>query len=410
MDVIKFSDLIGNEGSILLLKRSLARKTLKNFVIMEGVNGTGKSTSATITAMSLLCENPQDGEPCLCCSSCRAIMDMPAGSSHTRNFNRVNIPAKTAEKDFDSLLNEIFILQNTTSNSVYVLEEAHAIKDEASQEKLLDRIDHMPSNVYIIMTTTEANRLIDPLRSRALEFQFSRLNKTSSMLLLDRTCIRLGITFTKEHKELIIREGRGIPRDLVKLTEFVAENNVTLEELRAFLGDTITTSDFIDLFTSLTEVNSFHALSTLGDLLSTCDTATFTRQLKSFILNAIFLVDGGIKENFSRADCAVISETFSSKQLLQIASLLERVNGRTSEEDLKFIFIKIRTIMQNTTQTSLLSRNVANAKQQNMVATSLKQDKVAINREQGNSISNSEKISKDAFASQVNGLMGMEVF
>lgn len=410
MDVKVFDDLIGNEGSILLLKRALARKTLRNFVIMEGVNGTGKSTSATITAMSLLCENPVGGEPCLCCSSCKAIMNMPPGSSNTRNFSRVNIPAKTAEKDFDSLLNEIFILQNTNSNSVYVLEEAHAIRDEAAQEKLLDRIDHMPNNVYIIMTTTEANRLIDPLRSRALEFQFTRLNKASSLLLLDKTCQRLGVSFTKDHKELIIREGKGIPRDLVKLTEFVAENNVTLEELRAFLGDTITANDFIDLFTSLSEINSFHAMAILDDLLSTCDIATFIRQLKSFILDSIFLIDGGIKDNFSNSQISILRELFNSRQLTQIATLLEKANRRTSLEDLKFLFLKIKAIMQNKAQSSLLAKNTSLAKQQNSVAEGLKQDKAAINREQNNVVGNSEKISKDIFASQVNNLIGMEVF
>lgn len=405
-----FNDLTGNEGSILLLKRALANRTLKNFIIMEGVNGTGKSSSATITAMSLLCENPQNGEPCLHCSSCQAILNMQPGSTNTRNFSRVNIPTKTADRDFDSLLNEIFVLQNSDGNIVYVLEEAHAIRDESSQEKLLDKIDHMPNNVYIIMTTTEANKLIDPLRSRAMEFQFTRLNKTSSTLLLDRICSQNGIVLSKEQKDLIIREGRGIPRDIIKLTEFVAQNNVTLDELRAYLGDTVTTESFIDLFTSLTEPNSYHALQALDEILSDCDLNVFIRQLKTFILNTIFLIDGGIKENFSKSEIAIIRETFSSRQLTQIASLVERLNKYTSEEDLKFVFIKIRSVMQNASQSSVLTRNTAKAKQQSMSADSLRQDKIAIEREQGNTTSNTERITKDTFSSKVNSLVGMEVF
>ena len=69
----QFRDLIGNVGTTNLIRNSLKNKTFPNFVILSGLPGTGKSSSAEISALYLTCEQPGDnGEPCLQCPSCIA--------------------------------------------------------------------------------------------------------------------------------------------------------------------------------------------------------------------------------------------------------------------------------------------------------------------------------------------------
>lgn len=408
--VTKFNDLIGNEGSLLLLQRALARKTLSNFVIFEGMGGTGKSTSALLTAMSLTCENQQDGNPCMCCKSCRAIASLPPGTSSTMNFSRVNIPTKTTDRDFDSLLNEIFVLQSSNGNCVYVLEEAHAIKDINSQEKLLDKIDHMPENVYILMTTTEMHKLIDPLKSRAVSFSFSRLNHSSASLLFDEECKKRNVKLSAQQKELILKEGRGVPRDIIKLLDLVISNDVTYDELRAYLKETVDKRSFIELFTTLSEVNTFSSIEIIEELLQNNSVSIIVQQLKEFILDVIYYLEGGIKGTYTQQELEMFSIIFKDKPIYQIATLLEKLNKYSSEEDIKFLFIKIRNIMQKGNTSAIITDNKAKAKHQSIVNNSFRKEKDFIEHTQQNTAPAEDKLTKDIFLEQAASLKGMNLF
>lgn len=408
MIIKNFKDIIGNQSTVSLLQRSVARKTLNNFIIIEGVNGTGKSSSALLTAMALTCDNPVNGNPCLCCPSCKAIMSIPPGNASTSNFSRVNIPTKTTDKDFDALLNEIFVLQNTEGNSVYVFEEAHAIRNENSQEKLLDKIDHMPKNVYIIMTTTELYKLITPLRSRALVFSFSRLNHYDSELLLDMVQKEHGVKLTHEQRRLLLEESHGIPRDLIKLVEFTLENEVTLAELRDFLKN-MDKQFLIELFATMLDVNTFNTITCLDTLCSQFSASIMVKQLKVFILDVIYYMEAGIRGEYTSNELKEISEIFDKKPLMQMASLIEKLNRSSTEEDLKFLVLKLRSLMQKGNPTGMLKQNTAMAKQQSLVAQDLKRDKDSISASVKNT-NDSDKLTKESFLQQTDKLKQMELW
>lgn len=408
MYIKNFKDVIGNPSTIALLQRSLTKKTLKNFTILEGVNGTGKSSSALLMAMTLTCDNPESGNPCLKCPSCRAIMSMPPGSAATTNFSRVNIPTKTTDKDFDTLLNEIFVLQNSEGNTVYVLEEAHAIRNENAQEKLLDKIDHMPKNVYIIMTTTEIHKLITPLRSRAITFSFNRLNHFESELLLDTLQKKYNVTLSPSHRRILLEECHGVPRDLVKLVEFTIDNSVTLSELRAFLKN-MDKSSLLELFSTMLDVNTFSTIMSLDTLCKEYSTGVIVKQLKSFILDVIFYEEGGIRGEYSSAELKEIDEIFSNKPLTQIAALIEKLNRNSTEEDLKFLVIKLRSLMQKGNAANMIKNNGALAKQQSLVARELKSDKETLETANKNMRSNTG-LTKETFLEEASKLKQMELW
>ena len=75
MRIYNFSKVVGNTTTVKLMKGALANNKFPRFSICAGLPGTGKSTCANIAALSLTCENPFNGEPCLQCESCKKNLE-----------------------------------------------------------------------------------------------------------------------------------------------------------------------------------------------------------------------------------------------------------------------------------------------------------------------------------------------
>src|SRR5574343_185865 len=74
---LKFGDVLGQEGSVQLLKARLAKgNALDTNYIFAGGHGQGKTTLARILARAMLCLdlNPADPEPCNECDNCTSVL------------------------------------------------------------------------------------------------------------------------------------------------------------------------------------------------------------------------------------------------------------------------------------------------------------------------------------------------
>ena len=58
MRIYNFDRVIGNTGTVNVIKTSLRDGVFNNFTIFSGLPGTGKSTCAEISALALTCEHP----------------------------------------------------------------------------------------------------------------------------------------------------------------------------------------------------------------------------------------------------------------------------------------------------------------------------------------------------------------
>ena len=94
--------LIGQEHIVSILKGIVRNKayTFTRSYIFSGFAGSGKTSSAKILANAIICDNQQDGSPCLECQSCKEflegiytdIIELDAGQ-----FNKVDDIAKLIE-------------------------------------------------------------------------------------------------------------------------------------------------------------------------------------------------------------------------------------------------------------------------------------------------------------------------
>lgn len=350
MQSYSFSSLVGNSTTLLLLQRALQRKTFSRFTCFEGILGTGKSTSARIAALSLTCEHLVEGQPCLKCTTCQSNIRAFDGNGESMYVKIVNMGIMSRKDDINSLIQDVFVLRSGHSNKVYIFEEAHALRDvQGAQTALLEELDRMPLNTYIIMCTTKSSDLLPELRSRATSFHFGRLNhKEAAMLLYSYSMRNYNQEMPVNIQKMLISSARGIPRDLIKLLDFVVSTEVTEEELRDYLCE-ISDAEFIALFQSMISSDVKECLLLVTDMLASKDPALIVDKLKAFVLKALFLLEGAINDGFSNSEKSSIREIFDSNTLMQIASSLERYGRNTDENTLKLSLLKIRLLFEKRT-------------------------------------------------------------
>ncbi len=145
--------------------------------ILSGFDHLGKSTIARIFAQSLLCEQPPaPGVPCLECRACKRVARDAHPDCTTFDLER---QAKMAEKSTTSrnlTLNIQTVREITSSISMRPLESRNRIiivddvesMQETAQEAFLKTLEEPPAYAVILLLTTDAELLLETIRSRAM--------------------------------------------------------------------------------------------------------------------------------------------------------------------------------------------------------------------------------------------------
>lgn len=379
MRLYQYKDVIGNGVSVSLLKRAVMNGSLPNFIIMHGSMGTGKSTCAEITSLSMTCKNPKDGEPCLECDNCKRSIRALQTTGVSLNIVKKNMAVIDSKKDMNDLIKEIFVLKGTFGNSVYLFEELHEL-DKSKQTTLLEEIDRLDPNTYVIATTTRLNRLLPELRSRALSFSFTQLNKPELKLLFDRTAKKLGMGKVSPVVEAVImRHARGIPRDLVKIMDFVVKNRPTEAEIVKFLNY-VGVEEFLDVLQSM-RGSMFDLSRSLNNLMSSHSLDVVVYQMKEFLATSLFLVEGEVNEEFTPEQVKAVKEIITPEMSAKVASLASKLDAYSfTEADLRLSMIALRQLVQGKKTAHILAESKREAAVQQERAASAHREEKELDR------------------------------
>jgi hypothetical protein len=115
----KYSDVLGQHESKQSLKGFIkAGAGWRQSYLFAGPYGSGKTTLGRILARALLCQNPQDGEPCDECASCKSMLD----GSHD-SFVEVDAATNSGKADVKKLLDELSYASFSGSKKLYLFDE-----------------------------------------------------------------------------------------------------------------------------------------------------------------------------------------------------------------------------------------------------------------------------------------------
>ena len=103
---------------------------------------------------------------------------------------------------------------------VWLIDEVHKMTNDA-QNALLKFLEDTPKGVYIILATTDPQKLLNTIRGRCSEFQVKPLDEIEMKRLLKRTVIKEKEKLADDVYELIIRDSFGLPRNALQILEQV---------------------------------------------------------------------------------------------------------------------------------------------------------------------------------------------
>lgn len=342
MRVYSFKDVIGNHGTVSMIKSSIRTNTFRNFTLMCGDSGTGKSTCAEIAALSLNCENRVDENPCLHCESCRKNLASLQGKGTSTRVKKVNVAQFNGKKDIDNIITEIFKLDVGSGRAVFILEEVHSL-DDKDQTALLEEIDKLDKNVYVILCTSRPRRLLEELRNRAIKFNFTSLKSSDSRILLEKLLAENNYAMGNNIKDLILRESRGVPRKIVNLLDFLKNNPCDYDTVLSFLGE-INPRALAMLVKSSYDMGSYY--SYLNELVQDYSIDNLIVALKKYFLDLHFLSLGvsTYYSNTSQED-KKLAESLGKEVIYKIQTIMHSMNNLVEEPDFMFNMLKIRSII-----------------------------------------------------------------
>lgn len=180
-----FDEFIGSEAVKESILSSLHRT---HTYLLSGLRGTGKTTLARLIAYELQIADWD-------------IIEMDAAD-------------RTGVDDARKLKSTVVFAPMQGKNKIYIIDEVHRLSPQA-QDSLLKVLEEPPEHVYFVLCTTEVNKLLKTIRSRAKEYELKPLGRKNTEKLIDWICRDEELQIDSQLKKAIVNCCEGIPREIV---------------------------------------------------------------------------------------------------------------------------------------------------------------------------------------------------
>lgn len=228
-----FDDVVGQLAVTQTLKTQLSSGKLSHAYLFTGSRGTGKTSSAKILAKAVNCENPQDGNPCNCCRSCRSI---DAGSC--MDVLEIDAASNNGVDNVRDLRDDAVYTPSQVKMRVYIIDEVHMLSISAFNA-LLKIIEEPPEHLLFILATTELHKVPATILSRCQRFSFRRISQEDIAARLQYVAYQENIDLDDAAARVLARLADGGMRDGLSLLDQCASATVgelTAEKVYACLG------------------------------------------------------------------------------------------------------------------------------------------------------------------------------
>lgn len=260
-----FDDVCGRDAIVRTLKNQILSGRIAHSYLFCGTRGTGKTTIAKIFAKAVNCENPQDGNPCGECASCRAI-----AADADLNVVEMDAASNNSVDDIRTIINEVSYSPTQGKYRVYIIDEVHMLSN-AAFNALLKTLEEPPSYAIFILATTEPNRLPLTILSRCQRYDFGRLTIDTIAGRLQDVADREGMKVEKKAIHYIASAADGSMRDGLSLLDQCSAFNygqdvLTYDRTLEILG-AVDTSVFSKMYNCIHESRPSDALAVLEEIL-----------------------------------------------------------------------------------------------------------------------------------------------
>ena len=255
----QFSDLVGQDQLVEILKNSIVNNRLAHAYILTGVRGVGKTTSARLIAMSINClkRDKNNFEPCRDCDSCKSI-----GIDSNLDVIEMDAASNTGVDDVREIIENVKYKPLISKYKIFIIDEVHMLSKSAFNA-LLKTLEEPPPHVKFIFATTEIKKIPITVLSRCQRFDLLRIeNKILTEHLLNIVA-KESIDIESDAVSLIVRAADGSIRDgLSLLDQAISNQGLKIDSLAVtkMLG-LAEREKIFDLLNKILEGNSIDALN-----------------------------------------------------------------------------------------------------------------------------------------------------
>lgn len=162
-----YDDVIGQDASVEVLRQIVKEgRGFRQSYVFCGQHGSGKTTMGRILARALLCLNPQDGNPCDECHSCKVLL---SGGTH-EGFEELDAASKSKVSDLEKIIEDINYHTFSNTRRIYLFDESHRLSKQALDKLLKPMEDNVEGTedkqLICIFCTTDPGKMASTIFSR----------------------------------------------------------------------------------------------------------------------------------------------------------------------------------------------------------------------------------------------------
>ena len=248
-----FDEVKGQDHVIKTLRNQVISDRLQHAYLFCGTRGTGKTSAAKILARAVNCENPQNGNPCNECASCRAI-----AAGNAMNVIEIDAASNNGVDNIREIVEEVRYRPAQGKYKVYIIDEVHMLSTGAFNA-LLKTLEEPPSYVIFILATTEVAKIPITILSRCQRYDFHRIGADTITDRMRELTERENVKAEEKALRFIARAADGSMRDALSLLDrcfaFYAGEEITYEKALAALG-AVDTDVYTELLSEIARGNA----------------------------------------------------------------------------------------------------------------------------------------------------------
>lgn len=332
-----FSDVVGQEVVIKILKNSILTGKIGHAYIFSGPRGTGKTSIAKIFSKAVNCLENDSGDLCGKCSVCLSDFDDEI------DIVEIDAASNNGVDEIREIRTNVKLVPNHLKYKVYIIDEVHMLSTSAFNA-LLKTLEEPPSNVIFILATTEFNKIPATVISRCQKFDFKKLTINQIENRLNYILDKENKTIKPEVVELISQLSDGGMRDAINMLDQLIsldKTDIDTDDVYNLIGD-VSENKIFELLKEITEHDVKNILESVDLLFSEGKNfINITNRLQTIIRNIIIYNNS---ENYFSKEYEQKLNNFSKidlEKFLELSSFLFKLSNELKKTSNQKILVEI---------------------------------------------------------------------